>query len=67
MEEASFEAKLRSVLQEVAFELSATDGEQFLRQCVEHLVQTFEVRAAVPVFWSLGVGADEAREVDLRE
>ncbi|HHH44947.1 MAG TPA: PAS domain S-box protein [Gammaproteobacteria bacterium] len=41
MEEAGFEGKLRTVLQEVAFELSATDGEQFLRQCVDHLVQTF--------------------------
>ncbi|GMQ87178.1 MAG: hypothetical protein BMS9Abin08_0376 [Gammaproteobacteria bacterium] len=42
MVEENYGAKLRSVLQEVAFELSATDGEQFLWQCVEHLVQTFD-------------------------
>jgi len=41
MEVAGFEGKLRAVLQEVAFELNATDGEQFLHACVEHLVQTF--------------------------
>lgn len=43
MEEANFEARLRSVLQEVAFELSATDSERFLREIVEHLVQTFDM------------------------
>ncbi len=43
MVEENYGAKLRSVLQEVAFELSATDGEQFLWQCVEHLVRTFDV------------------------
>lgn len=42
MEKESSETKLRAVLQEVAFDLSATDGEQFLQQCVEHLVQTFD-------------------------
>jgi PAS domain S-box-containing protein len=42
MEESIFDVKLRSVLQDVAFELNATDGEQFLRQCVEHLVRTFD-------------------------
>jgi len=42
MEGTNFETKLRSVLQEVAFELNAVDGEQFLRQCAEHLVQTFD-------------------------
>ncbi len=43
MEGINSEAKLRSVLQEVAFELSAADSEQFLRQCVEHLAKTFNV------------------------
>ncbi|MFQ5643106.1 MAG: ATP-binding protein [Thiogranum sp.] len=42
MDEASIEGKLRKVLHEVAFDLSATDGEQFLQQCVEHLVHTFD-------------------------
>ena len=42
MEGANFEVKLGSVLQEVAFELSATDGDQFLRQCVESMVRTFD-------------------------
>jgi len=43
MEGINSEAKLRSVLQEVAFELNAADSEQFLRQCVEHLAKTFDV------------------------